>query len=58
MNLFLEPLMEDMKIQWEYDAALWDGFHKITIYTKSNYFCYHQWLLCSVFITRLVKRKG
>jgi hypothetical protein len=28
MDVFLEPLMEDIKKLWEEDVAMWDEFHK------------------------------
>jgi hypothetical protein len=42
MDVFLEPLMEDMKKLWEKGMAMWDEFCKEPFTLKAMIFFYHK----------------
>jgi hypothetical protein len=42
MDVFLEPLMEHMKILWEMGVQMLDGYHEDSFTLREIIFCYDQ----------------
>ena len=40
IDVFLEPLMEDMTKLWNEEVRIWDEYRHV-FQLKSNYICYH-----------------
>jgi len=58
IDIFLEPLMEEMKMLWKKVLKCWTSTAKRFVYAESNYFCYNQQLPCSLHIIRIIQGKG
>jgi hypothetical protein len=58
MDVFLEPLMEDMKILWETSVQMLDEYCKDSFTLRAIIFFYDQRLPCSLHIIRPVQGKG